>query len=108
MASLTEAVLVAQPHVRAVGEAGQPDERIEFRRLRLLQHPAREARAEFRDSDGTDRPQNGIVFIAQHLAGREDRHGILIVERDLLRVDAGHILQHADHRRVIVAQHVEL
>ncbi len=68
----------------------------------------REAGAEFRDGDGADRPQNGVVFIAQHLAGREDRHGILIVERDFLRVDAGHVLQHADHGRVIVAQHVEL
>ena len=99
---------VAQPHVRAVGEAGQADERVEFCRLRLLQHSAREARAEFRDGDGADRPQNGVVFIAQHLAGREDRHGILIVERDFLRVDAGHVLQHTDHGRVIVAQHIEL
>ena len=36
------------------------------------------------------------------------RHGVRVVERDFAGVDAGQVLEHADHGRVIVAEHVEL
>ena len=45
---------------------------------------------------------------AERLGRGEDAHGLRIVERDLAGVDAGGVLEHTDHRRVIVAELVEL
>ena len=53
-------------------------------------------------------PENRVVLKAQALGGREDCHGLRVVQGDGLGVTVGHILQHADHRRVIVAQHIQL
>ena len=53
-------------------------------------------------------PRMGSSTIAQHLRGGEDAHGVPVIQRDLLGIHPGEILQHADHGGIIVAQHVQL
>ena len=99
---------VAQPHVGAVGEAGQPDQNIELVGLGLLQHPPNEGGSEFRDGGAAGGAQNFVVLIAQRLGGLEDGHGVRVVQRDLPGVYSRQHLQHSDHGGIIVAQHVQL
>ena len=79
---------VSQPHIGAMREARKADERVKFCRLRLLQHPPRKAGAKFRDGARANWAQDRVILIAQDFAGGEDGHGVLIVERNLLRVHA--------------------
>ena len=99
---------VAQPHVGAVGEAGQTQKRIKPGGHGIHQHPAGKAGVELRNGDGAGGAENFVILIAQHLGGDENGHGVLVVQRDGLGVDAGHVLHHADHGGIIVAQHVQL
>ena len=100
---------VAEPHVRAVREAGQPHKDIKALRLRVDEHLACEAGAEFRDADRAGLADDRIVVRqAERRCAAEDAHRLRVVERDLARVDAGHVLKHTDHGRVIVAELVEL
>ena len=104
-----EVVDVAVPDVRAVGETRKAHEGREFVRLGVDKHLAGEVRAELRDADGAGLANDGVVVgQAQHLRGLENAHGVVVVKGDLPRVDAGGVLEHADHGRVIVAQLVEL
>ena len=104
-----DVVDVAGPHVRAVGEARQTDERGKLVRLRVHEHLARERRTELRHADRTGMADDRVaVRDAERLGRGEDAHGLRIVERDLAGVDAGGVLEHTDHRRVIVAELVEL
>ena len=99
---------VAQPHIRAVGKAGQAHQRIEILGQGVHQHPTGEAGVELRDGHGAGGAQQLVVFKAQHLGGNKNAHGVRIVQRDLAGVDAGKILQHPDHGGVIVTQHIQL
>ena len=100
---------VARPHVGAVGKAGEPHQRIKGAGLGIDEHLAGEGRSELRHADRAGLADDRVVVgKPQHLRRGEDRHGLRVGERDLLGVDAGHILHHADHRRVIVPQLVEL
>ena len=99
---------VAEPHVRAVREAGKTHEGVEVLRLRVNEHLAREARVELGNGDRAGRAEQVVVLKAQHLRRGENAHRIRIVERDRAGVHAGEILEHTDHRRVIVAEHIEL
>ena len=99
---------VAEPHVRAVREAGKTHEGVEVLRLRVNEHLAREARVELGNGDRAGRTEQIVVLKAQHLRRGENAHRIRIVERDRAGVHAGEILEHTDHRRVIVAEHIEL
>ena len=109
-----EVMDVARPHVGAVREAGKPDERIELLGLGVDKHLAGERRAEFRDADGAGLADDRIVVRqAEDGGGGEDRHRVRVGEGYLLCVDAlaellGHVLHHADHGRVIVAELIEL
>ena len=90
-------------------EPGQTHEDVKALRLRVDEHLAREARAELRDTDRASLANNRVVVRqAERRRAAEDAHGVRIVERDLARVNAGHVLKHADHGRVIVAELVEL
>ena len=99
---------VAQPHVGSVGEAGQADQDIELVGLGVLQHPPDEGGAELRDGSAAGGPQDLVVLIAQHLGGLEDRHGLRVIQWDLLGVHPSQVLKHSDHSGVIVSQHVQL
>ena len=98
---------VAQPHIRTVGKAGQPHQNIKLVGLGILQHTAHEAGAEFRNGRTAGGAEYRIVLIAQRLGGLEDGHGVPVIQRDLLGVDPGDVLQHADHGRVIVPKHIQ-
>ena len=76
--------------------------------LGVHQHAAGELGVELRDGHGAGWAQDGVVHEAQHLRGGEDAHGVPVVQRDLLRIHPGEILEHADHGGIIVAQHVQL
>ena len=67
-AAQDQVLRVAEPNIRAVGEAGKADERIELRRLGVHEHPAGEDRAEFRNADCADLRQDLVMLIAEHLA----------------------------------------
>ena len=99
---------VAHPHVRTVGEAGEPYQRVEILGLGVNEHLAGEPGVELRDGHGAGGAQNGVIFIAQHLAGNEDGHGIRVVQGDLMGVYPGEVLHHAHHGGVIVSQHIQL
>ena len=99
---------VAHPHVRTVGEAGEPHQCVEVLGLGVDQHLAGEPGVELRDGHGAGWPQNRVILIAQHLAGNENGHGLRIVQRDLMGVHAGEILHHTHHGGVIVSQHIQL
>ena len=99
---------VAHPHVRTVGEAGEPYQRIEILGLGVNEHLAGEPGVELRDGHSAGWPQNRVILIAQHLAGNENGHGLRIVQRDLMGVHAGEILHHTHHGGVIVSQHIQL
>ena len=104
-----DVVDVAGPHVRAVREARQTDERGKLVRLRIHKHLARERRAELRHADRAGVTDDRVaVRYAERLGRGEDAHGFRVIERDFAGVDAGGVLQHADHCRVIVAELVEL
>ena len=99
---------VAQPHVGAVGETGEPHQDIELSRLGLLQHPPDEGGAELRDGGGAGGPQDLVVLIAQYLGGGEDGPGVRVIQGDGLGVHSGEVLHHADHGGIVVAQHIQL
>ena len=100
---------VAGPHVRAVGEAGEADQGVKLLRLGVHQHLAGEGGAEFRHADGARVADDGVVVRqAQGRRGGEDGHGVRVGQGDFLGVHPGHILHHADHGGVIVAQLVQL
>ena len=91
-----------------MGEAGKAQQRVEVLGLRVDEHLAREARVELGDCDGARGAEHFVVLVAEHLRRDEDRHRVGVVERDGASVHARQIFEHADHRRVIVAEHVEL
>ena len=82
--------------------------RVEVLGLRVDEHLAREARVELRNGNSARGAEHLVVFVAENLGRDEDRHRVRVVERDLAGVDARQIFEHADHRRVIVAEHIEL
>ena len=99
---------IAHPHVRTVGEAGEPHQRIEILGLGVNQHLAGEPGVELRDGHGASWPQNRVILIAQHLAGNENGHGLRVIQGDLVGVHPGEVLHHAHHSGVIVSQHIQL
>ena len=55
---------VAQPHVGAVGEAGQPHQGVKPGGHGVHQHAPGEAGVEFRDGNGPGGAENGVILIA--------------------------------------------
>ena len=100
---------VAQPHVGAVGEAGQADQDIELVGLGVLQHAPDEGGAELRDGQCRRwapepcRPHSPAPWrtVKMDMVSGSSR-GIF------WGVHPGQVLQHADHGGVIVSQHVQL
>ena len=79
----------------------------------FLYHAAHEFRAELGHRHAAEVAQNGVgvrvfALVAQRLARVEQAHGLRVVERDVLRVDAREVFEVLDHGRVIVTQLVEL
>ena len=91
-----------------MGEAGEPHQCVEILWLGVNEHLPGEPGIELRNSHSAGRPQNRVIFIAQHLAGNEDGHGVRVIQGDLVGVHPGEILHHAHHGGVIVSQHVKL
>ena len=99
---------IAQPHVGAVGKAGYTQQHIELSRLCLLQHTAGELGIEFRDCHCAGRAKHLVVLKAQLLRGGKQGHGGLVVQRNFAGIYSRQVLQHPDHGRVVVAQHIQL
>ena len=91
-----------------MGKAGEPHQRVEVLGLGVNEHLAGEPGVELRNGHGAGRPQDGVIFIAQHLAGNEDGHGVRVIQGDLVGVYPGKVLHHAHHSGVIVSQHIQL
>ena len=70
---------VAQPHVRAVGEAGEPHQGVEVLGLGIHQHLPGELGVELRDGHGPGGAQDLIVLKAQGLAAGKEAQGVRVV-----------------------------
>ena len=91
-----------------MGEAGQAHQDIELVGVGVLQHAPDKGGAKLRDGYRPGGAQDGVVGEAQILRGGEQAHGLRVVQADLLGVHPGEVLEHADHGRIVVAQHVQL
>lgn len=108
LAAPNQVLRVAEPDVGAVGETGNAHEVGEYVRLRVVNHLARERRAELRDAERAARRAEFFGRDAEGARGIEDGHRGFIVERDGLRVAVREVFEHLDDGRVIVAEDVEL
>ena len=100
---------VAKPHVRSVGKARNLDQLRQRCRFGILQHSHDKLRSEFRNTERAD--LDAAVLLRRNSEGfqtNEQLHDALIVQRKLNRIHARDVLQHSDHRRIIVSQNVEL
>ena len=92
-----------------MGVAGKAHQGVELLGLCVHQHLAGEARAELGYAYGAGLADDGVVVgQTQRLGGAEDAPRLRVVQRYLAHVDAGHVLEHLEHGRVIVTQLVEL
>ena len=85
---------VAQPHVRTMRQTGNRNQLREGRGFGLLDHAAYELGAELGYGQTAEVAQDRVgvrIFtcVFQCLARMEQAHGIRVVERDLLCIDAG-------------------
>ena len=108
LAAPYEVLGVAEPDVGAVREAGDAHEVREYVGLRVVDHLARERRAELGDAEGAARRAELLGRDAEGRRRIEDGHRRLVVERDGLRVAVREVFEHLDDGRVIVAEDVEL
>ncbi len=100
---------VAQPHIGAVREAGQTNQRVEVGGIGVHKHLTGELGVELGDGHSPSGAQYRVVGKAQLFRGGEQAHGVLIVQPDVRPgVHTRQVLQHPDHGGVIVAQHVQL
>ena len=91
-----------------MGKTGQTDQCVVFGRFGIHQHLAGKSGAKFRNAKGSGLPDDGIILRqTQDFRGKEDLHRFLLSQFDLLGIHSGHILQHADHRRIIVTQFIQ-
>ena len=106
---------IVQPHVGAVGETGNSYQFREILRPRVFEHAADEGGAVFREAQRTD----GDAFISdgrrqflrrqsQCFRRAEERQGLLVIEGNFQRVDAGDVLEHTNNFRIVVAQNIQL
>ena len=70
---------VAQPHVGAVGETGEPHQGVEVLGLGINQHLTGELGVELRDGHGPGGAQDLIVLKAQGLAAGKEAQGVRVV-----------------------------
>ena len=104
---------IAEPNVRAVRQAGNRNQLRERGWVRLLYHAAHELGAELGHGHTAEVTEDRIGIrgfrpVLKRLARMEQAHGLRVVERNLLRVHAGEVLQMLDNGRVIVSQLVQL
>ena len=92
-----------------MSQTGNPDQVGKALGLRIQKHLNDKFRSKLRDSQ---RSQWAAVDLIRRDAKRrrilEQAHDLRIVQRDLRRVNARQILQHPDHRRIIVSQNIQL
>ena len=103
-----EVLGVAQPHIGTVGIATDPHQEVELLRQGIQQNATGEAGIEFRNTHCAGGAQELVVLIAQDLGAGENGHGTLVIQGNGFGIHAGHVLHHADHGGVIMAQHIQL
>ena len=103
-----EVLGVVQPDVGTVGETGNTDQFREGLGLGIDQHLTDEGRPEFGDAQASDFGTQFFRRDAEGLGRAEQAHRRRIVERNGRGLDMGHIFEHADDRRIIMAEDVEL
>ena len=99
---------VAQPYVGTVGKAGYPEQFLHCSRACVLEHLPHEGGTELGYCYAAHVAVQLVQRHAQRLAGAEYLHGFRVVKGYCLGVQAGNILQHSKHRRIIVAQYIQL
>ena len=99
---------IVQPDVGAVGETGNADQFRKGLGLGVDEHLADERRAKFRDAQAADFRAQLFRRHAQGLGRTEQAQGGQVIKGNGRRLDAGHIFEHTDDRRIIMAEDVEL
>ena len=99
---------IVQPDVGAMGETGNADQFRKGLGLGVDEHLADERRAKFRDAQAADFRAQLFRRHAQGLGRTEQAQGGRVIKGNGRRLDAGHIFEHTDDRRIIMAEDVEL
>ena len=99
---------VAQPHVRAVAQAGDADQLLHGGGLGVVQHAPHEGRAKFGNAEGAGGAVNLFRGNAQGLRGVEQAAHGGVIQGNVPEVDARQAAQLVDHGGVIMAQAVQL
>ena len=100
---------IAHPHVGSMRQTGYPDKVGKGLRLCLDNHVHSEVRAELGDAETAQlRPADLLRRYAERIGILEQTHDIPAVQRNRQRVTSCQILQHTDHRRIIVSENVQL
>ena len=76
--------------------------------MRIVNHLARERRAEFRDAERAARRAELLGRQAERHGRIENRHRRLVIERNRLRIAMREVFEHFDDGRIIMAEDVEL
>ena len=107
-ACLDQILGISQPHIRTVGQSGDPYQIREILRIRIDHHLHGEVRSELRDSQG---PEGCAIDILrrdpQRLRSVEEGHYLLVVQRNRLRIQSRQILQPSDHGGIVVSEDIE-
>ena len=99
---------VSEPNVSPVRQTGNLEQFGKRLWLRFFKHSANEPRSEFRNAERSRFRLNLFFRDAQNLRSGKQRHHTGVISRDRLWFNSRKILQHANHRRIIVTKTVEL
>ena len=107
--SFTDKLLrISQPYICSVGKAGNTDQIRKTGWLCLLNHSDYKICSKLRNSQTSKRTSSNILrFDSQCLRTGKQGHYLFIIQRNILGVCIGQILQHTDDRRIIVSQNVQ-
>ena len=109
LAFLNKALGVVQPHIGTMGQSRDPDQVREGLRLGVAHHLDYEVGAELGNAKASQGAAVDILRLdSQSLCILKQRHDVLVIQWNGLRIQAGQVLQHTNHGRIIVSQNVQL
>ena len=110
LALLDERLGIPQPYIRTMGQTRDTHKVRKILRLRVNQHLHREIRTELRNPERTKlTPADILRLDPQRIRALEQTHDLPRIQRDILdRIKSREVLQHTDHRRIIVPENIKL
>ena len=107
---LNQGLGISQPHIRAVGQAGNPHQVGKVFGLGVKKHLHCKVRTKLRHSQSSQGAAADILRLnPKGFRILEQAHNLLAVQRDVVnRINPSQILKHSDHGGIIVSQNVQL